>query len=32
MVSLYREYYYSRKPEDEGVAELIINKQRRGPV
>lgn len=32
VVSLYREYYYSRKPEDEGVAELIINKQRRGPV
>ena len=32
VVSLYREYYYSRKPEDEGVTELIINKQRRGPV
>jgi len=32
VLSLYREYYYSRKPEDEGVAELIINKQRRGPV
>lgn len=32
VVSLYREYYYSRKSEDEGVAELIINKQRRGPV
>lgn len=32
VLSLYREYYYSRKPEDEGIAELIINKQRRGPV
>jgi len=32
VISLYREYYYSRKPEDEGVAELIINKQRRGPI
>jgi len=32
VVSLYREHYYSRKPEDEGVTELIINKQRRGPV
>jgi len=32
VISLYREYYYSRKPEDEGIAELIINKQRRGPI
>lgn len=32
VVSLYREYYYSRKPEDEQLAELIINKQRRGPI
>jgi len=32
VVSLYREHYYSRKPEDEGIAELIINKQRRGPI
>ena len=32
VVSLYREYYYTRKAEDEGVAELIINKQRRGPI
>ena len=32
VVSLYREYYYSRKPENEGETELIINKQRRGPV
>jgi len=32
VISLYREYYYTHKPEDEGVAEVIINKQRRGPV
>jgi replicative DNA helicase len=32
VVSLYREHYYSRKPENEGETELIINKQRRGPV
>lgn len=32
VVSLYREYYYSRKQEDEGKTELIINKQRRGPI
>ena len=32
VLSLYREFYYSRKPEDEGAAELIINKQRRGPI
>jgi len=32
VLSLYREHYYSRKKEDEGMAEVIINKQRRGPV
>lgn len=32
VLSLYREHYYSHRDEDEGVAELIINKQRRGPV
>ncbi len=32
VISLYREYYYSHRPEDEGIAEVIINKQRRGPV
>ena len=32
VMSLYREHYYSHRPEDEGVAEVIINKQRRGPV
>ena len=32
VVSLYREFYYTRKPEDEGLTELIINKQRRGPI
>jgi len=32
VLSLYREHYYSHRPEDEGIAEVIINKQRRGPV
>jgi len=32
VLSLYREHYYSGKKEDEGMAEVIINKQRRGPV
>jgi len=32
VMSLYREYYYSHKPEDEKKAEVIINKQRRGPT
>lgn len=32
VLSLYREYYYSGKPEDRGKAEVIINKQRRGPT
>ncbi len=32
VLSLYREYYYSGKREDEREAEAIINKQRRGPV
>lgn len=32
VISLYREHYYSHRPEDEGIAEVIINKQRRGPV
>lgn len=29
---LYRPFYYTNKPEDEGKAELIIAKQRMGPV
>ena len=29
---LYREYYYSRSSDDEGKAEVIISKQRRGPT
>ncbi|MEA1963861.1 MAG: replicative DNA helicase [Candidatus Aerophobetes bacterium] len=32
VLSLYREYYYTRTPEDEGKAELVISKQRRGPT
>ena len=32
VMSLYREYYYSHQPEDEKMAEIIVNKQRRGPV
>lgn len=32
VLSLYREYYYSRSSADEGKAEVIINKQRRGPI
>jgi len=32
VLSLYRESYYTRRPEDEGTAEVIINKQRHGPV
>jgi len=32
VLSLYREYYYSGKREDEREAEVIINKQRRGPI
>jgi len=32
VLSLYREYYYSRSSDDEGKAEIIINKQRRGPT
>ncbi len=32
VISLYREYYYSRAPEDKGITEVIINKQRRGPT
>jgi len=32
VLSLYREYYYTKTPEDEGIAELVINKQRRGPT
>ncbi|MBE0478358.1 replicative DNA helicase [Candidatus Aerophobetes bacterium] len=32
VLSLYREHYYSHSSEDEGIAEVIINKQRRGPV
>lgn len=29
---LYREYYYTRAPEDEGIAEFVVSKQRRGPT
>lgn len=32
VISLYREHYYSHRAEDEGIAEVIVNKQRRGPV
>jgi len=32
VLSIYREHYYTRSPEDEGKAEIIINKQRRGPI
>ena len=32
VISLYREHYYSHQAEDEGMAEVIINKQRRGPI
>jgi len=32
VLSLYREHYYSRLAADEGKAEVIINKQRRGPT
>ena len=32
VMSLYRDYYYSHQQEDEKKAEVIINKQRRGPV
>jgi len=32
VLSLYREAYYTHDEDDEGRAELIINKQRRGPV
>ena len=32
VLSLYREYYYSGKREDEREAEVNINKQRRGPT
>jgi len=32
VLSLYREHYYSRSAADEGKAEVIINKQRRGPT
>jgi len=32
VLSLYREYYYSRSSDDEGKAEVIISKQRRGPT
>jgi len=32
VLSLYREFYYSHRSEDEGVAEVIINKQRHGPI
>ncbi len=32
VISLYREHYYTHNPEDEGIAEVIVNKQRRGPV
>ncbi len=32
VLSLYREYYYTRKEEDEGTTEIIINKQRHGPI
>jgi len=32
VISLYREFYYTRAPEDEGIAEIIVNKQRRGPI
>jgi len=32
VISLYREYYYTRAPEDKGVTEVIVNKQRRGPT
>lgn len=28
---LYRHFYYTKEPEDAGVAEIIIAKQRRGP-
>lgn len=32
VISLYREYYYTRAPEDRGITEVIVNKQRRGPT
>jgi len=32
VISLYREYYYTRAPEDKGITEVIVNKQRRGPT
>ena len=32
VLSLYREYYYSGSPDDRNNAEVIINKQRRGPT
>jgi len=32
VLSLYREYYYTKAPEDEGIAELVVSKQRRGPT
>jgi len=32
VLSLYREYYYTRKEEDKGKAEVVINKQRHGPI
>ncbi len=32
VISLYREFYYTGAPEDEGIAEIIVNKQRRGPT
>ncbi len=32
VLSLYREHYYSGSAADEGKAEVIINKQRRGPI
>lgn len=32
VLSLYRESYYTRRPEDEGIAEVLINKQRHGPI
>ncbi len=32
VISLYREYYYTKAPEDRGITEVIVNKQRRGPT
>jgi replicative DNA helicase len=29
---IHRQYYYSRKPEDEGKGEIIIAKHRNGPT